>query len=517
MMRRFLFAAATLALLGPAPALAQAPTGKTLTIGMAAADISQLDPFRATSTQDKPVVSWIFNGLVRFKPGSTSLETLEPDLAESWTRSDDGRTWTFALRKGVKFHGGYGELTADDVVYSLKRAADPKTSSFATDYAAFDAVEAVDPYTVKITLKHPVPSLLGLVANYHGGNVLSRKAVEALGNDFRLKPIGTGPFAFAEYKPNESVRLTANPDYFRGTPKLAGILYRLIPADAARDLAFTSGELDVVYGRQDQRWAERFGREADVSVDIVRPAELALLHLNTTHKPLDDVRVRRAVAAAISQAQIVQFKGASVTEPAVSIIPKGYLGTDDKAPLPPYDPTKAKALLAEAGHPNGITITAVQTSLPTMLTAMQIVQGQLKKAGIELKLDVVDHQTYHAQIRKDLSDVVYYAAARFPVADTYLTQFFDSASTVATPTAVTNFSHCNAADAEIRAARTEPDPEKQKALWKTAQAKIIEQVCAVPLSEGLQVWAHKKSVDYGYDFKGAIHLGPVITEMTDKK
>ena len=211
-MRRFLFAAATLALLAAAPALAQAPAGKVLTIGMAAADISQLDPFRATSTQDKPVVSWIFNGLVRFKPGSTSLETLEPDLAESWTRSEDGRTWTFALRKGVKFHGGYGEMTADDVVFSLKRAADPKTSSFATDYAAFDTIEALDPQTVKITLKHPVPSLLGLVANYHGGNVLSRKAVEALGNDFRLKPIGTGPFAFAEYKPNESVRLTANPD-----------------------------------------------------------------------------------------------------------------------------------------------------------------------------------------------------------------------------------------------------------------------------------------------------------------
>ncbi|GJD51379.1 Glutathione-binding protein GsiB [Methylobacterium crusticola] len=509
-MRRLFFAGALIAAACPAAA-------KTLTIGMAAADVSQLDPFRATTTQDKPVVSWIFNGLVRFKPGSTSLETLEPDLAESWTRSEDGRTWTFRLRKGVKFHGDYGEMTADDVVFSLRRAADPKSSSFATDYAAFETVEAPDPYTVRITLRQPVPSLLGLVANYHGGNVLSRRAVEALGADFRLKPVGTGPFAFTEYRPNESVRLTANPGYFRGAPKLDGILYRLIPADAARDLAFTSGELDVVYGRQDQRWAERFAREADVSVDIVRPAELALLHLNAAHKPLDDRRVRLAIASAISQDQIVQFKGKSVTEPAVSIIPKGYLGTDDKAPLPPYDPARAKALLAEAGFPNGLTITAIQTSLPTMLTAMQIVQGQLKKAGIDLKLDVVDHQTFHAQIRKDMSDVVYYAAARFPVADTYLTQFFDSASTVGKPGAVTNFSHCSGADAEITAARTEANPETQKALWKEAQRKVIEQVCAVPLSEGLQVWAHRRSVDFGYDFKGAIHLGPVITEATDKK
>ena len=510
-MRRPLLALAALA------ALSTAASAKTLTVGMAAADVNQLDPYRATTTQDLPLVSWIYSGMVRFKPGSASLDELEPDLAESWEHSADGKTWAFRLRKGVKFHGTYGEMTADDVVFSLKRAADPKQSSFSSDYAAFEGVEAVDPYTVKITLKQPVPSLLGLVTNYHGGYVLSRKAVEALGADFRLKPVGTGPFAFTEYKPNESVQLTAHKDYFRGAPKLDAITYRLIPADAARDLAFSSGELDIVYGRQDQRWTDRFAKEADAVVDIVRPAELSLLHLNMARKPMDDPKVRLAIAHAVNQNQIVQFKGKSVTEPGVSVIPKGYLGTDDKAAIPGPDVAKAKALLKEAGYPNGLSITAIQTSLPTMLTAMQIVQNQLKQAGIELKLDVVDHQTFHAQIRKDLSDVVYYAAARFPVADTYLTQFFHSGSTVGKPGAVTNFSHCDAADKEIEAARVEPDAEKQKALWKEAQAKIIAQVCAVPLSEGLQVWAHKKTVDYGYDFKGGINLGPVITEVTDKR
>jgi peptide/nickel transport system substrate-binding protein len=147
---------------------------------------------------------------------------------------------------------------------------------------------------------------------------------------------------------------------------------------------------------------------------------------------------------------------------------------------------------------------------------MQIVQSQLKQAGIELKLDVVDHQTFHAQIRKDLSDAIYYSAARFPVADTYLTQFFHSSSIVGTPTAVTNFSHCAVADKEIEAARTEGDLAKQKELWKTAQGKIIGEVCAIPLFEQLQIWAHKKNVNFGYDFKNAIHLGPVITEATAK-
>lgn len=489
----------------------------TLNVGMAAADVGQLDPHRATTTQDKPVVSWIFNGLVRFKPGSASLEGLEPDLAEKWEHTPDGLTWTFHLRKGIKFHGNYGELTSDDVVYSLKRASKSDTSSFASDYAAVESIDAVDPYTVRIKLKQVIPSLLGLVANYHGGNIVSKKAAEALGADFKLKPVGTGPFAFEAYKPGESVTLVANKAYFRGAPKIDRIVYRFIPADAARDLAFTSGELDVVYGRQDQKWAERFKKEADVIVDVVRPAELSLLHLNTTMKPLDDKRVRQAIAHAIDAKQIVQFKGALVADPPVSVVPAGYLGTDEKAPLAKHDVALAKKLLAEAGYPNGVAIKSVQTSLPTMLNSMQIVQSQLKQAGIDLQMEVVDHQTFHANIRKDLSGATYYSAARFPVADVYLTQFFHSASTVLKPTAVTNFSHCAVADKEIEEARSTVDAAKQKQLWATAQRKILDEVCAVPLFEQLQVWAHKKNVDFGYKFEAAIHLGPVITEATTKK
>jgi peptide/nickel transport system substrate-binding protein len=513
-MTRHLAAFTAALFLSAAPAaLAQT----TLNVGMAAADVGQLDPHRATTTQDKPVVAWIFNGLVRFAPGSASLEGLEPDLAEKWESSPDKLTWTFTLRKGVKFHGNWGELTADDVVFSLRRAGDSKSSSFAADYAAFESIEAVDASTVRIKLKQAIPSLLGLVTNYHGGNIVSRKAVEALGADFRLKPVGTGPFSFTEYKPNESITLAAHKGYFRGAPKIDRIVYRFIPADSARDLAFTSGELDLIYGRQDQKWAERFKKEPGVVVDVLRPSELSVIHLNTTMKPLDDKRVRQAIAHAINRPQMVAFKGELTADLPSSVVPNGYLGTDDKAPLLAYDVAKAKALLKEAGVESGVTVKSVQTSLPTMLNSMQIVQSQLKQAGVDLQLEVVDHQTFHANIRKNLSGVTYYSAARFPIADVYLTQFFHSSSIVQTPTAVTNFSHCKVADAEITAARSEPDPVKQKALWKTAQTKIIEEVCAVPLFEQLQVWAHKTNLDFGYKLTDAIHLGPVITELTTKK
>jgi peptide/nickel transport system substrate-binding protein len=233
-------------------------------------------------------------------------------------------------------------------------------------------------------------------------------------------------------------------------------------------------------------------------------------------KPLDDKRVRQAIAHASNQKQIVSFKGDLTADPPVSVVPTGYLGTSE-APMLAHDVNKAKALLKEAGFTGTLAVKSVQSTLPSMLNTAQILQSQLKQAGIDLQLEVVDHQTFHANIRKDLSGATYYTAARFPVADVYLTQFFHSRSIVGTPTAVTNFSHCSVADKEIEAARIEPDLAKQKELWATAQRKIVEEVCAVPLFEQLQVWAHKTNVDYGYKLTDAIHLGPVITEATTKK
>ncbi|MBW2660038.1 MAG: polyamine ABC transporter substrate-binding protein, partial [Deltaproteobacteria bacterium] len=123
-----------------------------LRIGTLGSDAISLDPHMSTKTQDKIIFPLIFNGLVRFKPGTADLNSIEPDLAESWEVSEDKLVWTFKLRHGVQFHGGYGELTADDVVFSLNKAAEKTTSSAYKEYSAVKSVEAVDPYTVKITL-----------------------------------------------------------------------------------------------------------------------------------------------------------------------------------------------------------------------------------------------------------------------------------------------------------------------------------------------------------------------------
>ncbi|MFU1910515.1 ABC transporter substrate-binding protein [Bordetella hinzii] len=484
-----------------------------LRLSSGAADNATLDPHRATSTADKGVAAEMFNALVRFPPGSADPKALEPDLAERWEASPDSKTWTFHLRRGVQFHGGYGELKAEDVVYSIQRAADPNRSSFAATFGLIDKVEAVDDHTVRFTLKYPDAAFLGRVSNYHGGNIVSKKAAEKLGDKFGGSPVGTGPFAFGQHVTQQYVKLVANDSYFRGKPKLAGIMYRMIPSDSARELAFTSNEIDVMQGKREQRWVERSAKRG-MQVDIFEPAEFRTLHINRNIKPLDNLKVREAIAAAINVDEIVRYAGKDVADKGCSVVPNGYLGQDCGAGAYAYDAGRAKQLLAEAGFPDGIQIKSVVSNISAQQPIMEIVQAQLAKAGIKLDMEVVDHATYQAKSRQDLSALVFYGAARFPNADTYLTEFYDSAAAIGAPGAMSNFSHCSVADEAIRQARIEPDAQKQLALWKDAQARIRADVCAVPLFGLKQVWVHSERVNYGYKLDGALNLQPPITEQT---
>ena len=510
--RRAFVAGASAAFMA-SPARAQART--VLNVALPAQSIGRLDPHYATSTVDLNPIGWMFNALVRFRPGSMNPETIESDLAERWESSADGRVWTFALRRGVAFHGNYGTLTAEDVVFSLRRAADPQRSGFAGDYSAVDSVAALDDHTVRITLKENVPSLLGLVANYHGGMIVCRRALEERGVDgFAQAPIGTGPFALGELRARQSLELVAHRPYFRGRPKLERIVYRPIESIAARDLAYASGEIDAVYGPTDQAWVDRMRRHPETTVDVFEPGELSSLYINVTRPPFTDIKVRQAIAHALNREQIARFKGHDVARAAQSCIPIGYLGFTRDVPLAPFDLDRSRALLREARFPNGFTVRIVHTQSPNMLATIQVVQAQLRRVGIMLDIELVEHATFHAQIRRDLSPIVHYGAGRFPVADSYLTQFFHSRSIVGTPTAITNFSHTDIADAEIDAARRATDIETQRALWATAQRKLLEQVCVVPLFEALQVWARRASLDYGAPLEGNLSLGPALTEAT---
>lgn len=488
-----------------------------LRIGTLGSDATSFDPHMSTKSQDKILFPMIFNGLVRFKPGTADLNAIEPDLAESWEVSADKLVWTFKLRKGVQFHGGFGEMTAEDVVFSLKKAAEKKTSSAYKEYAAVKSIEEVDPYTVKVTLGEKAPFFLGTVVNYHGGFILSKKAWEKFGDQAPMNPVGTGPFAFSQYQSKRFVELVANEKYFRGKPAIDTINYRYMPDEATRELAFEKDEVDLFYGRREARWVQTQAKKKNTVVDVFGLGELRNLHLNTSQKPFDDIRVRQAIAHALNRESLVTFIGPEVASAANSVVPAGYLGHSDNATVYEHDLEKAKTLLTEAGYKDGLKIKAVITKVESLRLPMMVVQEQLRLAGIDLELQVIEHSAFHKQIRQNQSGLVLYGASRFPVADVYLSQFFLSDSIVGTPTGITNFSHAKVADDEIRAAKTEVDLDKQLELWAAAQDKIQKDIYAVPLFEQYLVWCRKANLDYGYKLENSLSNGPLVTEKTSFK
>jgi peptide/nickel transport system substrate-binding protein len=309
-------------------------------------------------------------------------------------------------------------------------------------------------------------------------------------------------------------RMAAFDGHWRGRPAIRALDLRFITSDATRELAYGAGELDLFIGRREQRWVERMRGQANTVVEVFSPGEFRTLLISSRTAPLDDPRVRRAVQHAVDPAAIARFVGLDVATPWASPVPPGYLGATEAVPRFAPDAARARALLAEAGHREGVTIRAVVSSNSAQLPIMEVVQAQLRRAGIRLEMDVVEHATYHARIRQDLSQLTFYGAARFPVADSYLSQFYHSRAAPGRPTMSLNFAHCSAADAEIDAARAEPDEAKQRALWAAAQAKVLEAGCSVPLFDLRQVWVRRANLVFGYRLEGALNLGPPITHET---
>jgi peptide/nickel transport system substrate-binding protein len=504
---------------------------KILRIGQNAADLGSLDPHFATTTQDRAMVDMIFNGLLRYAPGNGAFEAMEPDLAADFPTMEvvDGmQEWTFTLREGVMCHpagamAGY-ELTSADVVYSLQKAADPERSAYAGEYTGM-TFEAVDDYTVKVTLEVPLSPVLFYpkVANYSGGFVVCQQAVEALGDDkFKTNPVGTGPFMFEAYSPQEKVELVANPDYFRGAPMLDGIEYRYMADVASREAGLLSGELDVINGIPDTQWVDKMATEEGVSVDVFGVGEVATIHFNITVPPLDDPEVRKALAFALDRDEFLALFGEPVAENVYSPVPAKFLAggltqEEVEALGLAYDVDRelAQQMLADAGYADGFALEVITSEMTGYRRIYENMQAQLAEVGVDLTVNVVDHSTMHAQIREDVNPIVVYIAWR-PNADVYLTRFYHSDSIVVTGAKPdTNFSHYDQIDDLIEAARAATDAEEQIQLWKDAQIKLLEDMVTYPLHFQQQVYARRDGVEYGHELVSVLALYPGVDETSD--
>jgi peptide/nickel transport system substrate-binding protein len=501
-----------------------------LRVGQNAADMSSLDPHFATTTESRALVDMIFNGLVRYKPGDGSFENMEPDLAAEMPtveEVDGQQVWTFNLRQGVMCHPAGAmpayELTAEDVVYSLEKAQNPDRSAYAGEYDGM-TFEAVDDYTVKVTLENALSPVLFYpkVANYSGGFIVCKQAVEALGDDkFKTNPVGTGPFMFEEYRPQEKIMLTANSDYFRGAPQIDGVEYRYMADITSREAGLLAGELDIINGTPDIAFVEKLAAEEGVVVDVFGVGEVAVVHFNTSVEPLDNPDVRKALAYAMDRDEFLALFGEPVAENVFSAVPAKFLAggltqeeVEELDLAYDVDREMAQQMLADAGYPDGFELEVITSEMAGYRRIYENLQAQLAEVGVDLQVSVVDHSTMHSQIREDVNPIVVYIAWR-PNADVYLTRFYHSDSIVVTGAKPdTNFSHVDTIDDLIESARVATTADEQIQVWKDAQIVLLEDMYSYPLHFQQQVYARSEDVDYGHDLVSVLALYPGIDENT---
>ena len=357
-------------------------------------DVSTLDPAIGYDWQNWSIIKSIFDGLMDYEPGTS---TLAKDLAEDYTISDDGLTYRFKLRQGVKFHNGR-EMTADDVKYSLDRVTNPATQSPGAGFFAsiegaaamadgsatsLSGVSVVDPYTIEIKLTRPDATFLHVMA-INFSFVVPKEAVDEFGADFGKNPVGTGAFRLAEWTLGQRLVLERNQDHWKaGVPKLDRITFEIGQEPSVALLRLQNGEVDILGDgippaqflqvKDDPQWGPLIVEGGQLHTGYVT--------MNVNTPPLDNVDVRKAINMAINKQRIVQIinnRALPANQPLPPSMP-GY-ATDYEGYA--HDPEGAKALLASAGFGEGFeTDLYVYNTDPNPRIA-QAIQQDLAAIGI---------------------------------------------------------------------------------------------------------------------------------------
>lgn len=368
------------------------------------------DPAQYTTGVDFTANTFtVYNRLVEFERGGTKVE---PGLAEKWDVSPDGKTYTFHLRKGVKFQTTSffkptREFNADDVVFTFERMLDPNQpfrKAYPVQFPYFTdmgldkliaKVEKVDPYTVRFTLNEVnAPFIQNMAMEF--ASILSAEYADQLlkagkAADINQYPVGTGPFIFRSYTKDATIRFDGNPDYWKpGAVKISKLIFSITPDASVRVQKLKRNECQVM----------SYPRPADIAplkteAGIAMPSQpgfnLGYLAYNVEHKPLDKVEVREALDMAINKKAIVDSVYQGAGQPATNPMPPTQWSYDKNLKAAAYDPAKAKALLAKAGFPNGFEITLwampVQRPYnPNGKLMAEMIQSDWAKIGVKAKI-----------------------------------------------------------------------------------------------------------------------------------
>jgi peptide/nickel transport system substrate-binding protein len=398
-----------------------------------------------------------------------------PSLAESWTASTDGLTYEFVLRKGAKFHNG-DPVTAEDVKFSFERYRGAAAKLLKDRVAA---VDMLDPGRVRFRLKHPWPDFLTFYTSATGaGWIVPKKYVESVGDDgYKKTPVGAGPYKYVSFTPGVELVLEAFEPYWRKTPSIKRLVFRVVTDDSTRLAMLKRGEADIVYSVRGAL-AEELQRTPGLRLaTLVLPANQWLVFVDQWKpgSPWADRRVRLAANLAIDRKAINQAETLGHSRLTGSMIPQDFEFAW-VAPLYPYDPAKAKQLLAEAGYPNGFDGGEyfADTSYGSVGEA---VVNYWNAVGIRTQLRPLERAAFFAQYReKKLRNVIQSGTAAFGNAATRLEAFVVGGGVYA-------YGSYPDIDGLFREQAAELDRKKREAILHRIQQLIHDKVMYAPIWE----------------------------------
>jgi len=516
------------------PSAAPAADKDTLVIALDTLGAQVMDPIMDTRAPHAHYHAPIWDSLVGF-----DLEKggIGPGVAERWEAAPDGKSWTFFLRKGQRFHNG-DPVTAHDVKFSLERKMSPESiaSGAAALRRAVDRIEVVDDLAVRVHTKGVIPYFAASLSRavFMEGSVMPKKYIETVGaKGFREKPVGSGPWKFVRSVPGDRIEYEAvDYPHWRGTPQFKRLTLLLVPEQSTRLAMVRTGEATIGSIGPDAIKEARAGGMRIVSVPGTMQAVFqfwGLYRPEAKGSPLTDVRVREALSLAIDRQQIIEHvmgKQAQWPMPFATFryssdmtIPRWE---DWSRTALRYDPARAKQLLAEAGHGGGFRLTFWNTALPGTPFMVQIgeaVAGFWEKIGVKVEVKTAEWGAFDPMTRGEQKGLVgtasmYRTAGRPEPAPRYITAFTSKGQQHLFGDPQNCPAMCQEGDRAYEAVVAERDDAKRAA----AANKMIELVAkswiAVPIIEGMGIWAvNPKGVGFFKPIPGRHEFGDVTERM----
>jgi peptide/nickel transport system substrate-binding protein len=465
-------------------------------------DAVSLDPARASDIESLEVAEQVYGRLVRFAAGR--LEP-EPDLATSWTVSTDGTVWTFDLRPNVRFHDGT-RVDADAVVFSFERQIVPDHPAHEADFVWTRAyhnirrVRAVNPLRVQFDIDRPYAPFLANLAMGPAA-IVSPTAVRKWGSAFGRHPVGAGPYRFVEWIPGDRITLERNLDYWDQPAKTRYLVLLDMPDSRQRLQAVESGAADIIQQLAPDE-LPLVSLHPDLRVAMAPAALVSYLAMNTQRRPLNDPRIRRAIAHAIRREALVKLVYQGLGIPAIGPLPPNVWGARTDVVAYPYDPERARRLLAEAGW-RGDRATPIKLYAPSASSQYMpapdrvaaIIKSSLAEVGIPVEVilsDPGEHQRALWAGEHDLALHGWFNDNGDP--DNFLYTLLDSDNTTGSrPSNIAFYSNGWFHDVIGVAQRTTDRTERER-LYSQAQAILATDVPWVPLAHSKVVFAERTSI-----------------------